>query len=176
MTSDHNHQHIALDLNSSRTVPGAFVDFLNLANQPPAVRVEQNFRALDVQPGDRVRLRKIDAGPLNPSRLALKDASTLEGVVTRVKQKKGESRIQIDGFAVAGNNVFWPIKDYRVEVLHRAYRWTDDDRLVVEISGLSRHQWEGMSETGRQRNRESYKNRVERIKNILTPSQGEGVE
>lgn len=123
----------------------------------PKPTPEEDFQKLQIVEGDRIRL----TSKTSP------DASQLEGKVKRVKKKNGQSLVQIENFAVAGNNIFWPVRLYKVEVLHRAFRWTVDDELTVEIAGLSRKDWEKYPENSRESIRRTYAKRVERIKKAV---------
>ncbi len=129
---------------------------------------EQLFVELDVQPGDRVRLTEATR-PIDTCRPVAKiDGATLEGTVRRVKRgKDGKWKIQINGFAVSGNNVFWPIGDYQVEVLHRAYRWTPLDRVTAELAGIQEGAWEKASEEYREVTRHRYGARARKIQQVL---------
>ncbi len=129
---------------------------------------EQLFAELEVQPGDRVRLTEA-ARPMDTCRPEpKKDGAVLEGTVRRVKRgKDGKWKIQINGFAVSGNNVFWFIDDYRVEVLHRAYRWTPLDRVIVELAGRGEKEWEESNEVLRETLRRNYGARARKIMQTL---------
>lgn len=130
---------------------------------------EQIFRDLDVQAGDRVRLTQLvrPGSPYRNSRDIKKDGAILEGVVTRVKVKSGRSRIQIDGFDTAGNGIFWPVENYQIEVLHRVYRWTEEDRLLAAVLGYSEHAWEIITEDSRASLRLVGGERVAKVKTAL---------
>jgi hypothetical protein len=136
----------------------------------PAQKAEDRIRALDIKEGDRVRLTYKKAP----------DASQIEGKVIGVKDKNGQIQLRIDGFGKTGGGaggqyVWFVAADYTVEVLHRAYRWTTDDEILTQIMGYSRSGWESLTESGRERHRENYKPRVERIKQILSAEEGQGV-
>jgi hypothetical protein len=130
---------------------------------------EQRFTELAVQPGDRLRLRQrngifdVASGVRQPAQ----DAAVLEGDVLGVKFKNGRYKVRIKGFETSGNAVWWPIRDYHVEVLHRAYRWTAEDRVIAELAGLQESQWVKASESYRQEVRLRYAKRAERIKKML---------
>jgi hypothetical protein len=136
----------------------------------PAQKAEDKVRALDIKEGDRVRLTFKKAP----------DASQIEGNVIGVKDKDGQIQLRIEGFGKTGGGaggqyVWFVAADYTVEVLHRAYRWTTDDEIVTQIMGYSRSGWESLTEGERDRHRENYKSRVERIKQILSAEEGQGV-
>lgn len=138
---------------------------------------DQVFERLDVQPGDRIRLTEVNKpGVIRHRDLLNKpDGAVLEGKVAKVKRKGGAWKVQIEGFDTAGNGVFWPVRNYKVEVLHRAFRWTDDDRLLVEIAGIRPVDWEKRTDTARQQSRDAYAARLGRIKAIFNPDT-DGVE
>lgn len=153
--------------NSSSLNDFARETVLHFANSKPATP-EEAFRKLDVQPGDRVRLTEFATGlTFGDPRLAKKDGATLEGIVKAVRVKGGRSKLQIEGFAVNGNNVFWPVADYRVEVLHKAYRWTPEDEAIVAISGVSREVWQQYSEESREQGRKTYGPRLAKVRKAL---------
>ncbi len=133
---------------------------------------EQLFVELDVQPGDRVRLSELNPVPKVESsgfQRGLKvDGAVLEGTVRRVKRgKDGKWKIQINGFAVSGNNVFWLIGDYKIEVLHRVYRWTPLDHVIAELAGIQESAWEGATELYRESVRHRYAARARKIQQVL---------
>jgi hypothetical protein len=135
----------------------------------PAQKAEDKVRALDIKEGDRVRLTFKKAP----------DASQIEGNVIGVKDKDGQIQLRIEGFGKTGGGaggqyVWFVAADYTVEVLHRAYRWTTDDEIVTQIMGYSRSGWESLTEGERDRHRENYKSRVERIKRILNDDANRG--
>lgn len=158
---------MAWNYNSSSLNDFARESLTRFAQQKPATP-EEAFRKLDVQPGDRVRLTEFATGLTfgNP-RPAKKDGATLEGIVKAVKVKDGWSRLQIDGFAVNGNDVFWPVADYHVEVLHKAYRWTPEDEVIVAILGDSRRAWEERTEATREGLRLAYRPRLVKVRKAL---------
>ncbi len=129
---------------------------------------EELFVELDVQPGDRVRLTEA-IRPVDTRRPEAKeDGAVLEGTVRRVKRgKDGKWKIQINGFAVSGNNVFWLIDDYKIEVLHRAYRWTPLDHVIAELAGFQEKAWEGTTELYRESVRHRYAARARKIQQVL---------
>jgi hypothetical protein len=138
---------------------------------------EQIFADLDIQPGDRIRLTRKPSSRGGYVAPTATDASTLEGVVLKVKRKGGKWKVQIAGFDVAGNGIFWNVADYAVEVLHRAYRWTDEDRAIAAIAGHSAVTWERQSEAVRESMRQSFGPRLARVKLALgLEGQQDGVE
>jgi hypothetical protein len=136
---------------------------LNEIQKTPAQKAEDAVRALDIKEGDRVRLTYKKAP----------DASQIEGKVIGVKDKNGQIQLRIEGFGKTGGGgaggqyVWFVAADYTVEVLHRAYRWTTDDELTVQIAGRPRGDWEKYTEAQRNGVRSVYAARVERIKQIL---------
>jgi hypothetical protein len=128
----------------------------------PAQKAEDQVRALDIKEGDRVRLTFKKAP----------DASQIEGNVIGVKDKDGQIQLRIEGFGKTGGGaggqyVWFVAADYTVEVLHRAYRWTTDDEITVQVAALPRGAWENYTEAQRNGIRSTYQSRVERIKQIL---------
>ena len=154
------------------TVPQEFVQCLGSIEQQasaPKVGTERYFAALDVQEGDRVRLTTLGptGGPPFPP-----DAATLEGVVLGIKQKGGESQLRIKGFdhtggKPGGQHVWFSVSDYKIEVLHRVYRWTDEDRLIVAMLGYTDHAWLVMTEESHERLRKSARPRLAKVKRAL---------
>jgi hypothetical protein len=136
----------------------------------PAQKAEDRIRALDIKEGDRVRLTYKKAP----------DASQIEGKVIGVKDKNGQIQLRIEGFGKTGGGaggqyVWFVAADYTVEVLHRAYRWTTHDEIVVQVAGISRRDWEIKTEDARKWVREQYDTRVSRIKRILATEESQGV-
>lgn len=167
-------------------VPSGFISMITGAAQKTS---EQLFRELDVHSGDRVRLTQVEFGRREPTH----DAAVLEGVVVGVKVKDGKSQVRIEGFGHTGSttksrapgmgtiaqsggqHVWFAVENYKVEVLKKAYRWTDEDRAVVAISGNSDSWWEGLTDEYRQINRDNYGPRIKRVLALLAPADG-GVE
>lgn len=144
---------------------------LGEVSKTPAQKAEGRVRSLDIQPGDRVRLTAKDAT----------DPSQIEGEVLGVKDKGGQVQIRIKGFGHTGSKrgdggqyVWFVAADYKVEVLHRAYRWTQDDELVVQVAGLPRQTWEKYKDSSRETMRAQFADRVERIKRILADDANRG--
>lgn len=137
---------------------------------------EQIVRELDVQAGDRIRLTESrpEDSLARPRgrRVAKKDAAVLEGVVLDTKEKDGRFLVRIGGFGHTGGNaggqhVWFPLADYVVEVLHKAYRWTDEDRAIVAVAALSEVAWERLTEEQRGYSRKLYAPRLERVRQAL---------
>jgi hypothetical protein len=154
---------ITLHASESWQIPTDFRNFLvgveQLAHRPKKSPREQ-FLELDVQPGDRVRLVEQELG--RPK----KDGAALEGVVKAVRTVEGREAVQIQGFDVQGNNIFWSARNYHIEVLHRAYRWTDRDRVIAEIA--DRADWATTRrEDQREADRRTYGARADRILKLL---------
>lgn len=148
-------------------------DFLRVAHHTlvtkplaeKAKTAEQKFRDLDVREGDRIRLTQHQQknGP---------DPSSLEGVVIGVKVKDGVSQVRIAGFGhtgatVGGQHVWFVGADYKVEVLHKSYRWNDEDRAIAAVLGYGDHSWKIMTEDSRERLRVQTRPRLERIRKAL---------
>lgn len=138
--------------------------FFNAQGRPKTP--EDKFRDLDVREGDRIRLTTRRAP----------DASQLEGDVLGVKVRNGKSEVRIKGFGhtggrAGGQHVWFPVEDYTIEVLHRSFRWSKDDEILVEVGGFPRSEWEKWTEDRRQRQRDYYAPRVERIKTALGVAQ-----
>ena len=152
---------------------GQINDMIVQARRTP----DQVFADLDVQPGDRIRLTRKPSSRGGYVAPTPTDASTLEGVVTKIKRKGGKWKVQIAGFDVAGNGIFWTVADCSVEVLHRVYRWTDEDRAIAAIAGHSAVTWERHSEAVRESMRQSFGPRLARVKLALgLEGQQDGVE
>ncbi len=132
---------------------------------------EQRFAELGVAPGDRIRLTETTPayglGQRPGLRVPKADGAVLEGEVLGVKFKNGQYKVRIKGFETSGNAVWWPIRDYHVEVLHRAYRWTGDDRVIAELAGFGEKSWKEFPETRREAYRQQFGKRAERIKKML---------
>lgn len=161
----------------TRVDPGQYINFgpqwspkdrkwidgmLREIQKTPAQKAEDRVRNLDIQVGDRVRLTY----PSKP------DPSTIEGNVIGVKDKNGQIQLRIEGFGKTGGGdggqyVWFVAAEYNCEVLHRAYRWTRDDEILVEIIGNSRGWWEKLKEENRDYYRKTYESRVEKIKALL---------
>lgn len=121
---------------------------------------DEVFAELDVEPGDRIRLtRGTQSG-------ALKTAS-LEGVVKAIKQHGGSYKVQIEGFDFAGNNIFWPVRNYTVTVVQRGFRWTDDDRLLVAVIGTTEKSWVERTEASRALTRDTFAVRIAAVKKAV---------
>ncbi len=157
-----------------------FVDSLNAqlrrTNQTP----EEEFRALEVQVGDRVRLTEVKTfstgrqfGATLKSRTVPKDAAVLEGKIVGIKVRGGKSQIRVSGFGhtgpskAGGQHVWFAVEDYKIEVLHKVYRLTDEDRLVAEIAAIGEVAWSTISDAEREGYRQRLAPRIERIKKIL---------
>ena len=126
---------------------------------------EQAFRKLDVQHGDRIRLTELM--PFGGHNYEPNDAGTLEGVVRGVKIKDGVSRVQVQGFHHIGIDIWWPVSRFRVEVLHRAYRCTEEDRLIAALAGMYEDRWQAHNEKQREQYREIYAPRLARVRETL---------
>lgn len=136
---------------------------------------EQHFAELDVQPGDRIRLT--EAGPANHAypngkRKPVLDAAVLEGRVAGVKVKDGGSQVRIDGFGHTGGNaggqhVWFPVNQYVVEVLHKAYRFTPEDRVVAAVLGYDERHWRFLTDAERDRLRQRSVGRVAKVRAAL---------
>lgn len=135
---------------------------------------EQKFHDLGIQPGDRVRLTqlngKLDAA--SRSRQPAQDAAVLEGKVLGIKTRGGKSELRIAGFdhtggKAGGQHVWFPVADYRIEVLHKVYRWTDEDRLIAELIPISEKGWEQLTDQQRATYRVNFGKRAEKIRKLL---------
>lgn len=123
---------------------------------------ELAFRELDVQAGDLVRLI-----PRDPA-----IGAQLEGRVEQIKTVNGglESQLRIKGFDETphGNhNAYFGVETNEVEVLERAFRWTEDDRIVTVLYALSDAEWERWPEANRGYYRKQSAGRIAKIKNIF---------
>lgn len=138
---------------------------------------EQTFRDLDVQEGDRIRLTEGKPRDLlrpNGPLIAKTDGAVLEGRVVGIKVRNGHSEVRVAGFdhtggEAGGQHVWFPVGAYKVEVLHKAYRLTDDDRVLIAIAGISESVWKTLSDHRRDLHRENWGNRVRKVKALLAP-------
>lgn len=159
--------------------------FTSVINSDAAKRnrtPEQEYRELGVLEGDRVRLTEVknySRTPFQPARRELvKDGSSLEGKVIGIKERGGKTQLRIAGFGhtgpskAGGQHVWFPVEDFKVEVLHRVYRVTDEDRLFIELAGLTEARWAALSEQQRADRRERYAVRADKIRKLLAPSAG----
>ncbi len=157
---------------------GVFSEFVNAMNRDIALSrrtPEQEFLALDVRVGDRVRLTQVTGSTATAQgRRVPKDAAVLEGTVLGIKQKGG-SQLRITGFdhtgpsRSGGQHVWFAVSDYRVEVLHKVYRITDEDRLIAAVANVSEDRWAQLTDDQRATRRRDYADRAERVKRLLTP-------
>lgn len=158
---------------------GVFSEFVNAMNRDIARShrtPEEEFQALEVRPGDRVRLtpgRRTITSYASPRWVVDKDASVLEGTVLAIKVKGGKSQLRITGFdhtgpsRAGGQHVWFPVEDYRVEVLHKVYRITDEDRLIAAVANVSEERWCHFTDDQRASYRRGYGDRAARIKQLL---------
>lgn len=157
-----------------------FVDNLNIQIRKSRQTPEEEFRDLDVQVGDRVRLTAVKTtstinwgGQIAKSRQVEKDAAVLEGTIIGLKVRGGNSQIRVSGFGhtgpstAGGQHVWFAVEDYKVEVLHKVYRLTDEDRLYAEVAAIGDTAWSTISDAQRESYRQRLAPRVERIKKIL---------
>lgn len=140
---------------------------------------EQEFAALDVQEGDRVRLTEVKnyaSTVFQPARRELvKDGSSLEGKIIGIKVRNGKTQLRFAGFGHTGPNkaggqhVWFAVENYKVEVLHKVYRITEEDKLFVELAGLTVERWAALTEQQRADRRERYAVRADKIRKLLAP-------
>ena len=162
---------------------GVFSEFVNAMNRDIARSnrtPEQEFQALDVRVGDRVRLTQVISYPGSiltaASRKVPKDAAVLEGQVLGIKERPGGSQLRISGFdhtgpsRAGGQHVWFAVADYRVEVLHKAYRLTEEDRLIAAVANVSEERWAQLTDDQRATRRRDYADRAERVKRLLKPA------
>lgn len=160
---------------------GVFSEFVDQMNRDIARSnrtPEQEFQALDVRVGDRVRLTEVNtqSGTLlrAASRRVPADAAVLEGKVLGIKYKGSGSQLRISGFdhtgpsKAGGQHVWFAVADYRVEVLHKAYRLTDEDRLIAAVANVSEERWARLTDDQRASRRRDYADRAQRVKRLLT--------
>lgn len=159
-------------------IPAEFTSFLQGVERTaraPKIGTEAHFATLDVQEGDRVRLTELrpQSSYLRDEQRRKPDAAVLEGAVLGVKRKPEQpSQLRISGFDHTGGNaggqhVWFPVNNYLVEVLHRVFRMTDEDRVLIAITGDTEAYWKSLSDAARQRQRETYATRVARVKRAL---------
>lgn len=159
---------------------GVFSEFVDQMNRDIARSnrtPEQEFQALDVRVGDRVRLTEVNtqSGTIlrAASRRVPADAAVLEGKVLGIKVKNGASQLRIAGFdhtgpsRAGGQHVWFAVADYRVEVLHKVYRITDEDRLLAAVANVSEERWCHFTDDQRASYRRGYGDRAARIKQLL---------
>ncbi len=159
---------------------GVFDEFVQQMNRDIAKShqtPEQEFAALDVKVGDRVRLTQVKnfAGSIfAPARREVpKDAAVLEGQVLGIKYRTGGTQLRIAGFGhtgpskAGGQHVWFAVADYRVEVLHKVYRITDEDRLIAAVANVSEERWANLTDDQRARRRQDYASRADRVKKLL---------
>lgn len=162
---------------------GVFSDFVNAMNRDIARSnrtPEQEFADLDVKVGDRVRLTQVNhmQGSIiaAASRRVPKDAAVLEGKVIGTKVKGGKTQLRIAGFDhtgpshAGGQHIWFPVEDYRVEVLHKVYRLTEEDRLIAAVANISEDRWTNLTDDQRENRRRDYAARAERVKKLLQNS------
>lgn len=159
------------DYSYPRLVPSAFARFLDdVQHHVKPKTAEQIFRELDVQPGDRVRLT-YEIKPRG-------GIGTLESVVAGVKVKDRKSQIRLEGFGhtggkAGGQHVWFAVENYKIEVLKKAFRWTERDRVIAElVGGPAGQQWATLPETRRTDLRAEYGTRADRIIKLLKPVDG----
>ena len=173
------HPYIQLKeyLMDDRMIIAQFTDTINagaaLRNRTP----EQEFRDLDVHEGDRVRLTEAvqptSYGRAYGPRQLVKDGSALEGKVIGIKVRGGKTQIRIAGFGhtgpskAGGQHVWFPVENFKVEVLHKVYRVTDEDRLFIELAGLTEARWAALTDQQRADRRERYAVRADKIRKLL---------
>ena len=92
--------------------------------------------------------------------------------VIGVKVRDGGSQVRIAGFDHTGGNnggqhVWFVAKDYLVEVLHRAYRMTQEDELFATLAGYTETEWTKLREPQRELARQTYAARAERVRKVF---------
>lgn len=148
----------------------AFSDLQNLINEQMKTP-EQRFRELHLEAGDRIRLTEVTGPVMAGRRSKAIDAAVIEGIILGIKEKRGP-QVRIKGFdhtggEAGGQHVWLPVRDYQIEVLHKVYRLTDDDRLIAELAGLSVEEWRKLSDDKRVGIRQTYSARARRVKELL---------
>jgi hypothetical protein len=127
------------------------------AEEIEAERREKAFRELDIKNGDEVELRS--------------EKSTLQGIVTQVREQDGQPQVRISGFDESPHgtqNIWFGVRNYEsIRLINRGFRWTELDKMIVALVGTTPAAWEARTEEARERSREVHGKKVDRLLAVI---------
>lgn len=130
--------------------------------------LETAFERLDVQNGDVIELRYKEGTSILQGKVAQVRQQTPAGDGVRPTLYPAEFQVRIEGFGETphgSHNVWFAIRNFdSVRVVERAYPWTDRDRVVASIAGVSAvEKFPTLSEDQRNNYRKVYGEQADRV-------------